>query len=279
MSRVLKSGEIRITQEYSKTHQAVDLVKAPSNLETVIAHTGGKVVFCQTGQKNNKGSKGNASYGNCVRIEHGDGYSTLYAHLDKVYVKLGDEVKQGQDIGYMGNTGNSYGGHLHFEVRKDNKKINPTEYLDKDLPLTSAPSVIYSVHTKSGRWLEDVVDYNEANGSGYAGLIGKAIDGIKARLSKGSIVYRVHTLGGRWLDWVKDLDEAQNGYAGIYGKRIDEVQMKLENLDGYAVEYRVSTVGKSYLPWVRNFNETDSNGYAGIYGYPIDRIQIRIVKE
>ena len=275
MSRVLKSGEHRITQGYSAKHQAVDLVKSPSNLETIIAHSSGKVVFCQTGHKNNKGSSGNASYGNCVRIEHSNGYSTLYAHLDKVYVKLGQTVAEGQEIGYMGNSGNSYGGHLHFEVRKDGKKINPTPYLNADLPLS--PSVIYAVHTNKGKWLEDVVDYNEANGSGYAGLIGKAIDGIKARLTKGNIVYRVHTVGGKYLAWVKDLDASQGGYAGIYGKNIDGIQMKLENLDGYAVEYRVSPKGKNYLAWVRNCDDTNK-GYAGIYGQTIDRVQIRIVK-
>lgn len=276
MSRILKSGDIRITNVYSSSHKGVDVVKAPSSLETVIAHSGGKVTFCQTGQKNNKGSKGNLSYGNCIKIDHGNGYSTLYAHLDRVFVKLGDFVTEGQEIGFMGNTGNSYGAHLHFEVRKDNVRINPTEYIDKDLPI--GVSVIYAVHTSRGSWLSDIVDYNEVNSSGYAGIIGKAIDGIRANLSKGNIIYRVHTVGGKYLPWVKDLDSAQNGYAGIYGREIDGVQMYLENLKGYAVEYRVSPKGKAYLPWVRNYNDTNS-GYAGIYGQAIDRIQIRIVKE
>lgn len=276
MTRILKSGTHRITNGYSSKHTAVDIVKAPSALDTILAHSAGTVVFCQTGHKNNKGSTGNASYGNCVRIEHGNGYSTLYAHLDKVFVKLGDCVTEGQEIGYMGNSGNSYGGHLHFEVRKDGKRINPTPYLDADLPL--AVSVIYAIHTNNGKWLSDIVDYNEVNGSGYAGIISKSIDGIRAKLTKGSIVYRVHTVGGKYLDWVKDLDASEGGYAGIYGKNIDGVQMKLEGLDGYAVEYRVSPKGKNYLAWVRNCDDTN-NGYAGIYGYPIDRIQIRIVKE
>lgn len=276
MSRILKSGDIRITNVYSSSHKGVDVVKAPSSLETVIAHSGGKVTFCQTGQKNNKGSKGNLSYGNCIKIDHGNGYSTLYAHLDRVFVKLGDFVTEGQEIGFMGNTGNSFGAHLHFEVRKDNVRINPTEYIDKDLPI--GVSVIYAVHTSRGSWLSDIVDYNEVNSNGYAGIIGKAIDGIRANLSKGNIIYRVHTVGGKYLPWVKDLDSAQNGYAGIYGREIDGVQMYLENLKGYAVEYRVSPKGKAYLPWVRNHNDTNS-GYAGIYGQAIDRIQIRIVKE
>lgn len=276
MSRILKSGDIRITNVYSSSHKGVDIVKAPSSLETVIAHSGGKVTFCQTGQKNNKGSKGNLSYGNCIKIDHGNGYSTLYAHLDRVFVKLGDFVTEGQEIGFMGNTGNSFGAHLHFEVRKDNVRINPTEYIDKDLPI--GVSVIYAVHTNRGSWLSDIVDYNEVNSNGYAGIIGKAIDGIRANLSKGNIIYRVHTVGGKYLPWVKDLDKAQNGYAGIYGREIDGVQMYLENLKGYAVEYRVSPKGKAYLPWVRNYNDTNS-GYAGIYGQAIDRMQIRIIKE
>ena len=277
MSRILKSGEIRITNSYSSSHKGVDIVKAPSNLETVIAHSGGKVIFCQTGQKNNKGSRGNLSYGNCIKIEHSGGYSTLYAHLDKAYVKLGDFVTEGQEIGFMGNTGNSYGAHLHFEVRRENVRINPTEYLDRDLPCS--PSVIYAAHAVGENWLADIIDYNEKNANGYAGLIGKSVDGIRARLTRGNILYRVHTIGGNYLPWVKDLDKEQNGYSGVYGKEIDGVQMKLQGLDGYAVEYRVAPKGKEYLPWVRNYNETGADGYAGIFGRAIDRIQIRIVKE
>ena len=85
-------------------------------------------------------------------------------------------------------------------------------------------------------------------------------------------------MGGNYLAWVRDLEKAQGGYAGLYGKNIDGVQMYLEGVSGCAVEYRVAPVGKGYLPWVRNFKENDPNGYAGIYGKPIDRIQIRIVK-
>ena len=277
MSRILKNCGVRITNNFSITHKGVDVVKFPSNLAPIIAHSSGRVVFCQTGYKNNKGSSGNASYGNCLRIEHGNGYSTLYAHLDKVYVNLGDFVTEGQEIGFMGNTGNSYGAHLHFEVRKDNIRIDPTEYLDKDLPLSV--SVIYAVHTNRGKWLSDIIDYNEANRSGYAGILGKSIDGIRAELTQGNIVYRAHILGGKYLPWVKDLDVGQGGYAGVYGKIIDGIQMKLEGLAGYAVEYRVSPKGRNYLSWVKNCNDDAANGYGGIYGNAIDRVQIRIVKE
>lgn len=278
MSRVLKKGKNRITQGFTAAHKAVDLGREHADGEPVIAHTAGKVVFCQTGRKNEKGSVGNASYGNCVRIDHADGYATLYAHLASVSVKLGEEVSQGQVIGTMGDSGNAYGIHLHFEVRKDNERINPIPYLDADLPIETEPDVVYAAHYKGGAWLSDVKNHNDKNADGYAGILGKAIDGIRARLTRGSVVYRVHTVGGKYLAWVRDHEKAQGGYAGLYGKNIDGVQMYLEGVSGCAVEYRVAPVGKGYLPWVRNFKENDPNGYAGIYGKPIDRIQIRIVK-
>lgn len=144
-------------------------------------------------------------------------------------------------------------------------------------PEAPAPTVTYAAHTLGGSWLSEVTGYNEQNADGYAGITGKAADGIYAAVSTGHIVYRVHTQGGGWLDWVRDRDAAQAGYAGLYGKAADGLQMYLEALPGYAVEYRVSPVGKAYLPWVRNYNDT-ADGYAGLYGKPFDRVQVRIVK-
>ena len=64
-------------------------------------------------------------YGNYVKINHGFGYETLYAHMSKYIVKKGQKVKRGEVIGFVGNSGISTAPHLHYEVRKDNKKINP----------------------------------------------------------------------------------------------------------------------------------------------------------
>lgn len=135
LCRVLKGGSCEITQYYggSNNHLGIDIVGKGHTLDTVKAHTKGKVVYVQTGHKNNPGSTGNASYGNMVKIDHGNGWFTLYAHLDRVYVSNGQQVSQGQEIGYMGNTGNSDGGHTHFEVWKNNARTNPLEYLNKDL--------------------------------------------------------------------------------------------------------------------------------------------------
>lgn len=135
MSRITQ-GDNGITRGYSSKHKGVDIGwhKLESD-NVVIAHSGGSVVWIQTGQKNNKGAKGNKSYGNAVKIKHSNGMYTLYAHLKSVKVKKGDKVVKGQKIGVMGNTGNSYGRHLHFEVRdKKDVRINPTLFINADLP-------------------------------------------------------------------------------------------------------------------------------------------------
>ena len=69
------------------------------------------------------------SYGNHVVINHGDGYSSLYAHMDYYVVSVGQYVSQGQLIGYMGSTGNSTGNHLHFTIFYNGSDVNPMNYL------------------------------------------------------------------------------------------------------------------------------------------------------
>ena len=72
-------------------------------------------------------------YGNNVRINHGYGYVTLYAHLSEISVRRGQRVSRGDIIGYVGNTGKSVGPHLHYEVRKDGKAVNPINFYYNDL--------------------------------------------------------------------------------------------------------------------------------------------------
>lgn len=67
----------------------------------------------------------NYGYGNMIQIDHGNGYSTLYAHLSAIFVGVCQSVSRGQQIGNAGNTGNSEGAHLHFEVRMGGGNINP----------------------------------------------------------------------------------------------------------------------------------------------------------
>ncbi|OOQ58806.1 M23 family metallopeptidase [Mucilaginibacter pedocola] len=68
-------------------------------------------------------------YGNCVRIQHGNDFQTLYGHLSRISVKVGQQVVVGQKVGEVGSTGHSTGTHLHYEVRKGGKPINPVNFL------------------------------------------------------------------------------------------------------------------------------------------------------
>ncbi|MFA5620367.1 MAG: M23 family metallopeptidase [Weeksellaceae bacterium] len=72
-------------------------------------------------------------YGNVVKINHGYGYQTLYGHMSKIKTRAGKSVKRGDIIGYVGNTGLSTGPHLHYEVLKNGKSVNPVNYFYQDI--------------------------------------------------------------------------------------------------------------------------------------------------
>jgi murein DD-endopeptidase MepM/ murein hydrolase activator NlpD len=72
-------------------------------------------------------------YGNKVVINHGYGFQTLYAHMVRVKAKVGQSVKRGEVIGYVGSTGKSTGPHLHYEVIKRGAKVDPVYYFFNDL--------------------------------------------------------------------------------------------------------------------------------------------------
>jgi murein DD-endopeptidase MepM/ murein hydrolase activator NlpD len=71
----------------------------------------------------------NGGYGNLITIDHGRGITTLYAHLSGMTVREGEQVTRGQMIGRMGSTGRSTGSHLHYEVRIDNRPVNPLPFM------------------------------------------------------------------------------------------------------------------------------------------------------
>ena len=73
------------------------------------------------------------TFGNVVYIDHGYGYQTVYAHMSKIATRKGKKVKRGDLIGFVGNTGRSVGPHLHYEVRKNGRPVNPIYYYYGDL--------------------------------------------------------------------------------------------------------------------------------------------------
>lgn len=71
-------------------------------------------------------------FGNHIKIDHGSGYTTLFAHLSKINVKHGQEIKRGEVIGYTGNTGRSTAPHLHYEIHYNGEPQNPLDYFFSD---------------------------------------------------------------------------------------------------------------------------------------------------
>jgi murein DD-endopeptidase MepM/ murein hydrolase activator NlpD len=108
----------QITQGYWDRHRAIDVGSwkgAP-----VLAADSGYVVAA---------GWDDSGYGRTVVIDHGNGFQTLYAHMQVYYVEVGDSVAKGQQIGEVGSTGNSTGPHLHFEVRQNGVQRNPFGFL------------------------------------------------------------------------------------------------------------------------------------------------------
>jgi murein DD-endopeptidase MepM/ murein hydrolase activator NlpD len=88
---------------------------------------GAHIFSASAGKVVNAGHK--AAYGNMVDIDHGFGIVTRYAHMSRILVKEGDIVHKGQQIGFQGSTGRSTGPHLHYEVRINDRPVNPVKFL------------------------------------------------------------------------------------------------------------------------------------------------------
>jgi murein DD-endopeptidase MepM/ murein hydrolase activator NlpD len=105
-----------------RMHTGVDFT-APTG--TPIYSTGNGVV--------KRAQRDNTGYGLMVEVDHGYGYVTLYAHLSKINVRPGQAVKRGEVLGLVGNTGVSTAPHLHYEVLRNGRKVNPVNYFFNDL--------------------------------------------------------------------------------------------------------------------------------------------------
>lgn len=101
---------------YERFHAGVDIGAKAG--DTIIASDGGTVAVAEYSD----------SYGNYVLINHGNGYTTLYAHMSSMAVEAGQAVEQGDTLGYVGSTGWSTGPHLHFEIRYNDEKTDPEAY-------------------------------------------------------------------------------------------------------------------------------------------------------
>lgn len=116
----------RGTRRRKRPHKGIDLA-APRGTAVMASHDG-KVIYA------GKGFKG---YGKMIMIESPDGWATLYGHLDKIIVFEGMNLKQGEVIGALGNTGRSSGPHLHFEIRKLDGPVDPLPLLPAGEALTN----------------------------------------------------------------------------------------------------------------------------------------------
>ena len=141
-------------------------------------------------------------------------------------------------------------------------------------------NVTYAVKLEDGTILPEV-----ANLEDYAGIRGRKIIGIAARVDRGELKYQAHVMGSGWLPYVTgcDWDDTVNGYAGN-GCVIDALRVyystpdDIVEADGYKkAKYRVAPVERDYYSWQHD-NETsdEQDGYAGMFGMPIDRVQIVI---
>lgn len=102
----------------NRFHKGIDI--GASYGTNIVAADSGRVVEARY----------NGSYGNCVKIDHGNGTETLYAHCSQLVVNVGDTVDRGQLIAYVGSTGASTGPHLHFEVRVNGARVDPLGYVN-----------------------------------------------------------------------------------------------------------------------------------------------------
>lgn len=109
------------TDPYVGFHKGLDITCAGAQGKRICAAEAGTVIVAAYGW--------NGGYGNYVIVDHGNGLSTLYAHCVSLSVSVGQTVSRGQFIANVGNTGNSYGAHLHFEVRINGQHTNPAPYL------------------------------------------------------------------------------------------------------------------------------------------------------
>jgi len=123
-------GLRRLPGQVARNHEGVDIA-APHGTGVHVAAEGSVL---RTGYDA-------AGYGRFVEIRHPNGMTTLYGHLSRLDVASGDMVKAGTRIGLVGSTGRSTGPHLHFEVRRGERQVNPVKVLGRTFEILVQPAV------------------------------------------------------------------------------------------------------------------------------------------
>ena len=114
---------------YNRIHP-LSGVRKPHTAVDISADFGSPVVAAGAGRVTYAGSK--SGYGRLVEIDHGDGYESRYAHLGRINVRVGDQVRRGAVIGDVSDTGDATGPNLHYEVRRNGRAVNPIGYFLDD---------------------------------------------------------------------------------------------------------------------------------------------------
>jgi len=183
-------------------------------------------------------AKFSSSAGYYVQINHGNGVYTRYMHMkaNSLTVKVGQKVSKGQVLGYMGSTGQSTGAHLHFDVCVNGAYVDPKPYLAGEKKIGSTAS---------------------------------------ASSGKPNVIYQVYA-GGKWWGEITNYNDVNtNGYAGVFGKEISGIRVRLSN--GKTVTVISHMKGKGTGDWLSPITKWDntSNGYSGIKGKPTDCIAMK----
>lgn len=214
-----------ITADYSagdKGHDGIDY--AGEIGDNIYAAADGIVTTAETGYEVGKG------YGKYVIIDHGNGFTTMYAHMDNISVEMFAEVSQGDVIGKMGSTGWSTGPHLHFVLVKDGVPVDPHIYLGDPIQLIQPTGDVYP---------EDDILYGYGEYEGHKG--------IDFRVEKGQDVSAAANGTVSFAGWSEGygncvIIDHRNGYQTLYG-HLDEI--KVQAGDSVTTGHLIGTAGSS----------------------------------
>ncbi len=167
--KVLASGQQQITLYFGNQtlngepyyHTGIDMVRKTNRLDAIVAAQKGKVIKIVSNVRGRDETKG---YGNYVELQHGNNIVTKYCHLKygSIKVKVGQIVSKEQEIGYMGDTGYTFGAHLHFQVIQNGKNVDPLPYLEDKKTISAYNENVYT----KGNYVVQVDVLNVRKGPG-----------------------------------------------------------------------------------------------------------------